>query len=156
MSNESEKPEQTDGLSSPERKETGLDNWLLTKEACSMSYRIYERLLHAIGTFLMAVKLPESQSVVGWTNLSDEQAEELGVTEYRVNKYDQKWAAEDTEGHWNNAYDIQAKLEELFQKGYRIANYGDSSHTNYDWDKYEEQVHDWYVETAPFVQFLWI
>lgn len=52
MSNESEKPEQTNGLSSPERKETGLDDLLLTKEAelgrKLTEYEllaIYERLL---------------------------------------------------------------------------------------------------------------
>mgnify|MGYP001177207093 FL=1 len=148
------------------RDDTGFDNWLLTKEACTMRWQIYKDLLYSIGTYLMAIKMPESASVVGCPCLSKETAEKLGLTEYSVYKLDPEFAAYDIERQknpdrrfydsWENVYDTNAKLEAQYLKGYRIHQYGDQSSEHYDWEKYDEQVHDWYVETAPLVQFLWI
>ena len=148
---------ENDGLLRPARKETGLDDWLLTGEAFNMCHHIYTQLLYSIATFLMAAKA--NPDTVGWADLSNEQAKELGVTEYCVNKYDQKWSAEDPEGHWNDAYDINAKLEELYHKGYNIKNHGEVDHPDYQegsYVDYDAAFADWYLETVPFVRFLWI
>ena len=104
--------------------------WLIARTAFNMDIDIYEYVLSALATFIMAQNDNGSGFTYTCLCLSVEKATVLGVTDYR-----------DPDG---DAYDILPRLKELYIQGHYIKN-DDTRHL--DW-------RDWWDEVKDFIPHL--
>ena len=109
----------------------GDPKWLLALTAFNMNIDIYEYVLSALATFIMAQDDNGSGFTYTCLCLSVEEAAVLGVTDHRIDLDD-------------DAYDILPRLTELYIQGHHIKN-DDSRHL--DWC-------DWWDEAKNFIPHL--
>ena len=114
-------------------------DWILTKPAYNMNYNIYEYVLYALATFIMAQKLHEHvDNMFTCIMMSVSKAKALGVYHN----------AEETDPLWDEdsqAYDILPRLKELYIQGYRTQNPHEGEDP--EWD-------DWWNEVKDFIPYL--
>ena len=115
-------------------------DWILTKPAYNMNYDIYEYVLYALATFIMAQKVHQQvDSMFTCIMMSVSKAKALGVYD-NAEEIDPLWSAD------SQAYNILPRLEELYIQGYRIQNPNEGSE-HLEWDK-------WWNEVKDFIPYL--
>lgn len=123
-----------------ENKTFDIDlDWILTKPAYNMNYNIYEYVLYALATFIMAQK---SHALVDnmftCIMMSVSKAKALGVY-HNADETDPLWDED------SQAYDILPRLKELYIQGYRTQNPNEGEYP--EWD-------DWWNDVKDFIPYL--
>ena len=115
-------------------------DWILTKPAYNMNYDIYEYVLYALATFIMAQKVHQHvDNMFTCIMMSVSKAKALGVYD-NAEETDPLWGAD------SQAYDILPRLKELYIQGYRTQNPNEGSE-HLEWG-------DWWNEVKDFIPYL--
>ena len=110
-------------------------DWLLTGQAYNMKTYLYEQMLYALATFLMAAKL--FPHMVGQPMLGEDEAKELGLKQAQIGV--------PPEFMMGNAYEIVPKLEEIYRIGYDLQK-----------DHWPDEGDEWFTDAAKYATFLWL
>ena len=114
-------------------------DWILTKPAYNMYYNIYEYVLYALATFIMAQKVHQHvDNMFTCIMMSVSKAKALGVYD-NAEETDPLWGAD------SQAYDILPRLKELYIQGYRTQNPNEGEDP--EWG-------DWWNEVKNFIPYL--